>query len=38
MEELPRRVIVVGNGYIAAELAGIMKVLGSDVKMLVRTG
>jgi glutathione reductase (NADPH) len=36
LEELPRRVAVVGSGYIAVELAGMLSALGSDVTMLLR--
>lgn len=32
----PRRVAVVGSGYIAVELAGVFNSLGSEVTMLVR--
>lgn len=32
----PRRVAVVGAGYIAVELAGVFNALGSEVSMLVR--
>jgi len=28
--------VVVGAGYIAVELAGILQVLGSDVSLLIR--
>ena len=34
--ELPKRVAVCGAGYIAVELAGIYKALGSDVSLCVR--
>ena len=36
LEALPRRVAVVGSGYIAVELAGVLNALGSDVTMLLR--
>jgi len=36
LTELPRRVAVVGAGYIAVELAGMLNALGSDVTMLLR--
>ena len=36
LEELPRRVAVVGSGYIAVELAGVLNALGSNVTMLLR--
>lgn len=32
----PRRVAIVGSGYIAVELAGVLNALGSDVTLLVR--
>jgi len=36
LEELPGRVAVVGSGYIAVELAGMLNALGADVTMLLR--
>lgn len=36
LDERPRRVAVVGTGYIAVELAGILHALGSDVSMFMR--
>ena len=36
LEERPQRVLVVGSGYIAVELAGVLNGLGSDVKLIVR--
>ena len=36
LTELPRRVAVVGAGYIAVELAGVLNALGADVTMLLR--
>ena len=36
LETLPRRVAVVGSGYIAVELAGVFNALGSAVSLLVR--
>ncbi|MCA9490110.1 MAG: glutathione-disulfide reductase [Myxococcales bacterium] len=36
MEELPRRMVVVGGGYIACELACVMKGLGVDVSLVHR--
>ncbi len=36
LEHLPRRVAVVGSGYIAVELAGMLNGLGADVTMLLR--
>ena len=32
----PRRVAVVGGGYIAVEMAGIFRALGSDVSLFIR--
>lgn len=36
LDHLPARVAVVGSGYIAVELAGVLNALGSKVTMLVR--
>lgn len=36
LTEQPRRVAVVGAGYIAVELAGVLNTLGSDVSLLLR--
>jgi glutathione reductase (NADPH) len=36
LTEQPRRVAVVGAGYIAVELAGLLNSLGSEVTMLLR--
>ena len=36
LTEQPRRVAVVGAGYIAVELAGLLKALGSEVSLLLR--
>lgn len=36
LDHQPRRVAVVGAGYIAVELAGVLNGLGSEVTMLVR--
>ncbi len=36
LESLPARVAVIGSGYIAVELAGILQRLGSDVRLLFR--
>ncbi len=36
LERQPRRVAVVGSGYIAVELAGMFNALGSQVTMLLR--
>jgi glutathione reductase (NADPH) len=36
LEALPRRVAVVGSGYIAVELAGVLRSLGSEVALMIR--
>eukprot|EP00730_Choanoeca_flexa_P013323 TRINITY_DN5193_c0_g1_i2.p1 TRINITY_DN5193_c0_g1~~TRINITY_DN5193_c0_g1_i2.p1 ORF type:complete len:455 (+),score=154.14 TRINITY_DN5193_c0_g1_i2:116-1480(+) len=36
LENLPKKVLVVGAGYIAIELAGILNALGSDVSLAIR--
>jgi glutathione reductase (NADPH) len=36
LEERPKRVAIVGAGYIAVEIAGIFRALGSDVSLLLR--
>ncbi|XP_003224697.2 glutathione reductase, mitochondrial [Anolis carolinensis] len=36
LEELPKRSIIVGAGYIAVELAGILSALGSKTSLLIR--
>jgi len=36
LQDQPRRVAVVGAGYIAVELAGVLNGLGSEVSMLLR--
>ncbi|XP_063150857.1 glutathione reductase, mitochondrial [Candoia aspera] len=36
LEELPKRSVVVGAGYIAVELAGILSALGSKTSLLIR--
>jgi glutathione reductase (NADPH) len=33
LRELPRRVAVIGGGYIGVELSGVLKALGSDVTL-----
>ena len=34
--ERPRKAVVVGSGYIAVELAGVLRALGSEVVMVLR--
>jgi len=36
IEACPRRVVTVGSGYIAVELAGMLRALGAEVTMLLR--
>jgi glutathione reductase (NADPH) len=36
LEEMPRRVVIVGGGYIAVEFAGIFHGLGAEVSLLYR--
>lgn len=36
LEEMPKRVAVVGAGYIAVEIAGVMNALGADTHLFVR--
>ncbi|MBJ9976540.1 glutathione-disulfide reductase [Pseudomonas sp. S75] len=36
LKQLPRRVLVVGGGYIAVEFAGIFQALGADTTLLYR--
>ena len=38
LADLPKRVVVVGGGYIAVEFAGIFNGLGADVMQLYRRG
>merc|ERR1719410_1603717 len=38
LERVPKRVAVVGAGYIAVELAGILQSLGSEVDVMIRGG
>ena len=36
LQSLPKRAVIVGAGYIAVELAGILQALGSDTSLVVR--
>ncbi|VDM61892.1 unnamed protein product [Angiostrongylus costaricensis] len=36
LNELPRKAVVVGAGYIAVELAGVLANLGSDTHLIIR--
>lgn len=37
LDTIPESVAIIGSGYIAVELAGVMNTLGSKVKVLVRS-
>ena len=36
LDELPKKAAVVGAGYIAVELAGVLNALGAEVDLYVR--
>ncbi len=36
LESLPKKAVVVGAGYIAVELAGVLQALGTDTSLVVR--
>lgn len=36
LESLPRRLVVIGGGYIGVEFAGIFRAAGSEVTMIIR--
>jgi len=36
LQEQPKRIAIVGSGYIAVELAGLLRALGSDVSLIIR--
>ena len=36
LKALPRRILIVGGGYIAVEFAGIFRTLGAEVRMAIR--
>lgn len=36
LEQLPKRVAIVGAGYVAVEIAGVLRSLGSEVDLYVR--
>ncbi len=36
LEQLPRKVAIIGAGYIAAELSGVLHALGSEVTIVLR--
>jgi len=37
LQEPPRRIAVVGSGYIAVEIAGLLRALGCDVSLIIRS-
>ncbi|KAM4621514.1 glutathione reductase, mitochondrial isoform 2-T2 [Polymixia lowei] len=37
LESLPKRSVIVGGGYIAVEMAGILSTLGSKTSLIIRT-
>jgi glutathione reductase (NADPH) len=36
LDDIPRKAVVVGGGYIAVELAGVLQALGTETKLVVR--
>jgi glutathione reductase (NADPH) len=38
LKERPKRIVIVGGGYIAVEFAGIFRALGSEVTFVLRSG
>jgi len=38
LPELPKRIVIVGGGYIAVEFAGLFNALGADVSIIIRAG
>jgi len=38
LPELPKRIVIVGGGYIAVEFAGLFNALGADVTIIIRAG
>ena len=38
LKELPKRILIVGGGYIAVEFAGIFNALGAQVEIIIRAG
>jgi glutathione reductase (NADPH) len=36
LEDLPKRIVIVGGGYIAVEFAGIFSALGAEVTVIIR--
>jgi len=38
LPDLPKRIVIVGGGYIAVEFAGIFRALGAHVTLVIRAG
>jgi glutathione reductase (NADPH) len=38
LAELPKKIVIVGGGFIAVEFAGLFNAMGSDVTIIIRTG
>ncbi|OEJ67615.1 glutathione-disulfide reductase [Magnetovibrio blakemorei] len=38
LAEFPKRIVIVGGGYIAVEFAGLFNALGADVSLVIRAG
>jgi len=38
LDELPKKIVIVGGGYIAVEFAGLFNAMGSDVTIIIRAG
>jgi len=38
LPQRPKRVVIIGGGYIAVEFAGIFNALGSEVTLIIRSG
>lgn len=38
LETLPKRAVLIGGGYIATELSGVLNGLGAETTLLVRGG
>ena len=38
LADLPKRIVIVGGGYIAVEFAGLFNALGADVSIVIRAG
>ena len=38
LKEQPKRMAIVGSGYIAVEIAGLMRALGTEVTLIIRRG